>query len=185
MALEQQVILHTERLILKSLTPDIIHELFSTLSEQEICNYLGVDEKGYLQYKEMHELGMRTHRISLFVFQLIDKSSGMPIGECGYHTWNATHRRAEIFYFLRQEHYKRKGLMTEALQQVLAYGFQELNLHRIQALVDELNTPSIKLLNHFGFTKEGAAREDYVVNGISENSECYSLLRWEWDKMQS
>lgn len=70
--------------------------------------------------------------------------------------------------------------MTEALREVLNYGFSELKLHRIEALVAESNIPSIRLLKRFGFTKEGTMREDYVVNGVSEDSDCYSLLKWEW-----
>lgn len=123
---------------------------------------------------------METNRLSLLFFILLDKKNNLPIGECGFHTWNRTHRRAELFYFLRNDSDKNKGLMTEALAQVLKYGFDEMNLNRVQALIEDSNLPSKKLLNHFKFTKEGTLREDYVVNGTSENSECYSLLKQEW-----
>ena len=72
--------------------------------------------------------------------------------------------------------------MTEALKEVIDYGFKKLNLHRIQAMVDDSNIPSVKLLNRFGFKKEGTMREDYVVDGKNEDSDCYSLLRYEWNK---
>lgn len=70
--------------------------------------------------------------------------------------------------------------MTEALKEVLNFGFTTLNLHRIEALVASWNIPSVKLLQHYGFTKEGTMREDYVVNGKHEDSDCYSLLKREW-----
>jgi ribosomal-protein-alanine N-acetyltransferase len=111
---------------------------------------------------------------------LINKETNLPIGECGFHTWNALHQRAEIFYNMFNENFKQKGFMKEALKKVLEYGFTELNLHRVEALIDEENQPSLKLLNHFGFVKEGIMREDYVVNGKNENSTCFSLLKWEW-----
>ena len=72
--------------------------------------------------------------------------------------------------------------MTEALGKVIDYGFKNLNLHRIQAMVADSNTPSVRLLNRYGFTKEGTMREDYVVDGKNDDSDCYSLLRWEWDR---
>jgi len=179
-----QIEISTPRLILKSITPTIIHELFNTKSKEEIINYFGFDEAGFELYKEMHEKGMETHRLSIFIFLLIEKENGLPIGECGFHTWNALHRRAEVFYNMRDGSKKQKGYMTEALEAVLKYGFTELNLHRIEALIDALNEPSLRLLLRYGFTKEGTVREDYVVNEINEDSDCYSLLKWEWKKNQ-
>lgn len=175
-----EVAISTQRLLLKGITPQVIHEVFATRGEDEVKSFFGVDEKGYQHFKEMHEKGMETHRHSLFFFLLVEKTTLQPIGECGFHTWNRTHRRAELYYLLRDEAQQRKGFMTEALGEVIRYGFGHMNLHRIEALVAEWNTPSIRLLEGFGFSFEGTMREDYVVNGRSENSDCYSLLEQEW-----
>lgn len=172
--------IQTERLLLKAISPAVIHDLFETRNEGEIKAFLGVDEKGYLHYKDMHEKGMDTHRHSLFYFLLIEKATQLPIGECGFHTWNRTHRRAELFYLLRNDAYKGKGLMKEALPPVLRFGFEELGLHRIEALVGKENVPSLKLIEGTGFRFEGIMREDYVIDGRSVDSHCYSLLRHEW-----
>jgi [ribosomal protein S5]-alanine N-acetyltransferase len=182
--MQDQIILQTERLVLKSITPAIINELFNTKIKEEIIAYFGLDENGYLHYKDMHENGMTTHRISIFVFLLIEKQTNLPIGDCGFHTLNKTHRRTEVFYQLRKDEHKRKGLMTEALKAVLHYGYTALDLHRIEALVDPNNVASVKLLKHYGFMKEGTMRQDYLVNGINEDSDCYSLLKHEWEKLQ-
>lgn len=178
-----QITIPTQRLLLKSITPAIIHELFTTKTKEEIMAYLGLDEAGFQHYKDIHEKGVETHRLSIFVFLLMDKETNLPIGECGFHTWNATHRRAEVFYNMRNEAFKQKGLMREALKEVLNYGFTELQLHRVQALIAAENQPSLKLLQRYGFSFEGTMREDYVVDGKNEDSECYSLLKWEWEKM--
>ena len=175
-----QIEITTERLILKSITPALIHEFFETKSKEEIITYFGVDEAGFEHYKEMHQKGMETYKLSLFIFLLIDKESNLPIGECGFHTWNLSHNRAEVFYNMRNEAFKQKGLMKEALKKVLEYGFNDLKLHRIEALIDSQNEPSLKLLLNYGFIKEGIMREDYVINGKNEDSHCYSLLKWEW-----
>ncbi len=179
--MENQIEIITKRLILKSITPAIIHELFNTKSKEEIINYFGYDD-AFEYYKIMHEKGMETHRISMFYFLLIEKQSGLPIGECGFHTWNSSHKRSELFYAIKNEESKQKGFMTEALKAVLHYGFTELKLHRIEALIADENEPSKKLLLRYGFSKEGTMREDYLVDGINEDSDCYSLLKWEWEK---
>ena len=181
----ENIVINTRRLILKSITPQVITGLFSSKSREEIMAFFGTDEKGYNHYKVMYELGMETHRISLYFFLILAKENNLPIGECGFHTLNKTHRRAELFYSLRNENDKRKGYMTEALNEVLEFGFTALGLHRIEALVASQNMPSVKLLEKYGFTKEGTMREDYVVDGKNEDSDCYSLLRWEWARRPS
>lgn len=180
-----QIQITTPRLILKSITPAFIHEMYNSKTKDEIMAYFGIDEKGFEHYKTMHEKGMETHRISLFFFLLTEKETGLPIGECGFHTWTASHNRAEVFYGMRNENHKRKGYMTEALEAVLKFGFTELKLHRIEALIAAENEPSLKLLLRYGFTKEGTMREDYATNGKNEDSDCYSLLKWEWEKNQA
>lgn len=172
----------TPRLLLKSVTPHLIHSYFEQKSKEEILQFFGVDEDGYNHLKSMHEKGMQTHRLSHFYFLLIEKETNHVIGECGFHTWNATHNRADLFYVMRNDSVKRKGFMTEALSEILDFGFNKLELHRVAAFIADSNTPSKKLLQRFGFIKEGTMREDYVVNGKNEDSDCYSLLRREWKK---
>lgn len=179
-----QIEITTPRLILKSITPAIIHELFNTKSKKEIIDYFGYDD-AFEYYKIMHEKGMETHRISMFYFLLIDKENGLPIGECGFHSWNTTHNRSEVFYNIKNDIKKQKGYMTEALKAVLEFGFTELKLHRVEALIAAENEPSLRLLLRYGFSKEGIMREDYLVDGKNEDSDCYSLLKWEWEKNQS
>lgn len=72
--------------------------------------------------------------------------------------------------------------MSEALLQVLKFGFEELDLHRIQACTAKENEASKRLLHKNGFVQEGILRQDYLVNGIFDDSLCFSLLRPEWKK---
>jgi ribosomal-protein-alanine N-acetyltransferase len=180
--MQHATIIETPRLLLKAITPSFIHDIFKSKSKEEIMTYFCLDEVGYLFILEIHEKGVETHRLSLFYFLVVNKETNEPMGDCGFHTWNASHRRAELFYVLRKDEYKQKGFMKEALAFVLDYGFAHLNLHRIQALIDDNNTPSLKLLQHYQFTKEGIMREDYNVDGKNEDSTCYSLLKHEWMK---
>jgi ribosomal-protein-alanine N-acetyltransferase len=130
----------------------------------------------------MFEQGMEAYRVTTFYFLLIDKASSKVLGECGFHSWNRPHQKAELFYSLRNETNKRKGYMSEALETILKYAFTALGLHRVAAFTSPSNDASIAVLGHFGFSKEGTLREDYLVNGIHEDSICYSLLKWEWEK---
>ena len=65
-----QIEIETSRLVLKSISPVIIHQIFEIEQEETIKLYFNVDNHGYLQLKEMHEKGMETNRISQFYFLL-------------------------------------------------------------------------------------------------------------------
>lgn len=168
--------LTTSRITIKVVTPAMINSAFDTMTKEEMMAEFYLDEKGYEHYQLLHEKGMETFRISQVMFILILKETNEAIGDAGYHTWNPFHARAEIFYSMRDDEHKQKGYMKEALRAIIDYGFAEMKLHRIQALISDYNTPSKKLLLHYQFQLEGTIREDYIIDGVSENSDCYSLL---------
>lgn len=176
--------LETERLLLRAISPAVIAQLFEEQSQAEIQKLFNLDQEGFQQFKQMFEQGLETHRISVFYFLLLNKEDLATIGECGFHSLNRTHQRAELFYKLHSDEHKRKGFMSEALPHVLKYGFEELNLHRVAALVAEDNLASLSLIRQHQFRFEGVMREDYIVDGVSTDSHCYSLLKPEWIKNQ-
>lgn len=173
--------LYTERLRLRLYTPEVAKYVFTTMTDDDLMAFLGLDSaEALVKEKEKFSLGIATYNRSFANFHMIDKETGEHIGGCGFHTWAPDHRRAEIGYALHSDEYKQKGLMTEALLAILKYGFDEMNLNRIEALVAEWNTASVKLLTKFGFQKEGVLRQHYVVNGSPEDSVAYSLLKPEF-----
>lgn len=101
------------------------------------------------------------------------------IGTCGFYDWNKTARRAEIGYDLDPEYWG-QGIMTEALQAVLRYGFEEMGLNRIQAIIDSENVQSMKLVHRLGFKKEGVLRQRSYFGSRFRDDVCFSLLKQEW-----
>ena len=55
--------------------------------------------------------------------------------------------------------------MMEALCAVLKYGFEKMDLNRIQAIIDSKNIRSMKLVHRLGFKKEGVLRQRSYFNG--------------------
>ncbi|MBD8081938.1 GNAT family N-acetyltransferase [Chryseobacterium caseinilyticum] len=172
--------LETKRFHLKGVTPTMIHQMYLHSEKDAIVGFFGFGESGYERYKSLHENGIETKDHSLFFFVIVDKHTDLAIGNCGFHSWNKEHKKAEIFYNFFNDEDKGKGSMSEILPLVLDFGFKNLDLNRIQGLVADYNIPSIKLLFKNGFVKEGILREDYFDNGKFEDSVCYSLLKSEW-----
>ncbi|MFD3001739.1 GNAT family N-acetyltransferase [Pontibacter toksunensis] len=178
-------ILATERLHLRELTPEMYDTLFQSCSEREIKAYLGLNSDAeFREARRRHEQGTTTYFVSFKHFQLLHKQEGDLIGRCDFHTWVKAHRRAEVGYTMTSEAHKNKGLMTEALRAVLSFGFEKMDLYRIEALASPQNTPSLQLLNRYGFQKEGYLRSHYMVNGGLEDSVLFSLLLPEFEKLK-
>ncbi len=181
----QTVTIETPRLYLRELNPARVIHLFTACSDAEICAALGLkDEQELAQEKDKFRKGMTTYYHSFKNFIMVDKQTDKAIGRCGYHTWVMSHRRAEVGYVLFDDAYKRQGLMTEALGPVLAYGFEEMGLRRIEALAADYNTPSLRLLQKYGMQLEGVIREHYVVDGVNEDSVLYSIIRPDYDRLK-
>ncbi|WP_240644357.1 GNAT family N-acetyltransferase [Paenibacillus paeoniae] len=62
-----------------------------------------------------------------------------------------------------------KGYMTEALQALIDYAFQDLELHRIEANIIPHNVASFRVVEKLGFMHEGLARKYLRINGKWED----------------
>jgi ribosomal-protein-alanine N-acetyltransferase len=72
------------------------------------------------------------------------------------------------------------GFMTEALNCVIKFAFNELNLHRLMANCMTSNDRSIKLLSNLGFEGEGKAKKYLLINGNWEDHVLTSLVNKNW-----
>ena len=94
---------------------------------------------------------------------------------CIWH-FQKEHYRGETGYVLHPG-YWRKGIMKEALLKVLDYGFNELNLHSIEAHISPENAGSAALLESTGFVREGYFRENFHFRGNFLDTAVYSILK--------
>jgi len=107
-------------------------------------------------------------------------SDGAFIGWCGLTKWNPDYRSASLGYCLGEAAWGH-GYATEAARVLLQWGFDTLDLNRVQAEADTRNAASARVLEKLGFVLEGTLREDCVVNGDVSDSWVYGLLRREWE----
>ena len=101
------------------------------------------------------------------------------IGTCGYNQWYRSNNSAEIGYDLMQ-HFWGTGLMTEALQAMIGFGFDCMGLNRIEADVTVGNDSSARVLEKLGFREEGFLRERGYWKGRYHDLRIFGLLRRDW-----
>lgn len=176
-------ILETERMQLRLLTPSIYADIFS-LSDDTIMELLFIsDADAFEKEKRKFAKGLAMHNRSFVIFQMIGRDDFRFLGLCGFHTWHVDHARAEIGYHIDRESDKNKGLMTEALWKILEYGFETMQLNRVEALLSPNNKASLALIQKFGFVREGLLRSHYFTNGNYEDSAVFSLLASEFNRV--
>jgi [ribosomal protein S5]-alanine N-acetyltransferase len=74
-----------------------------------------------------------------------------------------------------------QGYMTEALQSVARYAFEDLHLHRIEANIIPRNQISLKVVQKLGFYDEGLAKKYLRINGTWEDHIHMVLLNEEME----
>ena len=106
------------------------------------------------------------------------KATGRLIGTIGFMWWNQEYRSAEVGYSLSRAYWNH-GLMTEALRAVIKFGFEEMNLNRIEAQHETTNPASGRVMEKVGMKKEGVLRQRLRNKGKFVDVALYSVLRGE------
>ena len=179
-------ILTTERLLLRKITPAGFKYIFEHYAEEEIKKQLGLTtEEEFIKEREKNEGGYLTYDRSIVQFKLILKETNEVIGTCGYHNWYFNHRKAELGYTLIKDDHKRKGYMSEAVKKILEYGFNSMNLNRIEACIGPGNMASLSLIKKYGFTQEGYLRKHFIRDAEIQDSIIFALLKEEYEVIKT
>jgi ribosomal-protein-serine acetyltransferase len=104
---------------------------------------------------------------------------GKWIGSMGFHTINNVDEWAEIGYWIDKD-FEGRGIMTECVEAIIKYGFEDLNLHRIQIKCDSFNIRSKALPEKLGFKLEGVLRESNKSENTFSDELVFGVLKSEW-----
>ena len=174
-------VLETERLILRPLKIEDFEDYYEYANDPETA-YLGLWQP-YLSREDARadlEGLIREYQTERFFWwALEEKTDHKLIGRCELGAYSRFHSRAEVSYALNRL-YWRKGYISEAIKQVIQYGFEVLNLNRISAVCLPENKGSQRVLEKAGMILEGVMRQHTFVHGKFDDLNLYSLLREEW-----
>ena len=188
-------VLTTPRLVLRQITLDDVPAMFTLRSDSEVMRHIARpvakspdDAARHIQTLESNltanegitwGLALRDQSAAPDNPAASPPSVGSMLGTIGFWHMLKEDLRAEIGYALIREHWG-QGLMQEALAAVLAYGFEVMKLHSVEAVVAPRNRASIQLLLRNGFVQEGLFRENCFFEGEFLDSAVFSLLGAHW-----
>lgn len=171
-------LLESERLIFRAITNEDASIIFELRSNPETMKYvprpLVKDIDGALDHIKMIQEKIISNEGINWAICL--KENQKMIGLIGHYKIQPENHRAEIGYMILPE-YNNKGYVSEAVKLLLDYGFNTLNLHSIEAIIDPNNIASEKVLQKSGFIKEAHLIENEYYNGTFIDTVIYSILK--------
>lgn len=175
-------ILETERLILRKVTIEDIQDMYLYGSDEEVSKYVTwnthetiSDTKGFVEFvlnkyenKQVSPWGIEC------------KENGKFIGTIDFVWWQPNNKTAEIGYVISKD-YWRKGLTSEVAKEIIKFGFEKMDLVRIQARCDVENIGSARVMEKAGMSFEGIIRKGIFVKGMHRDLKMYSILKEEFN----
>jgi RimJ/RimL family protein N-acetyltransferase len=110
---------------------------------------------------------------------IVRQADAAVLGDCTLFHFDASCRRAEVGYSLATAAWG-QGIVQESVGALLRFGFEAMDLNRVEADIDPRNTASARSLERLGFLREGLLRERWIVEGEVSDSAIYGLLRRDW-----
>lgn len=169
--------LETERLQLRRVAKEDVNEIFELRSNEQTMKYiprpLAKTKEDALGHIAMIDEKIENNEGINWAITL--KNSPKLIGIIGHYRIKPEHYRAEMGYMLLPE-YHGKGIITEAIKEVIKYGFEIMKLHSIEAIIDPENFASAKVLQKNGFVKEAHLKENEFYEGRFLDTVIYSIL---------
>lgn len=155
-------IIHTQRLILRSTTHADAPALYELRTDEDVMRHINRPRPNSLD-----DINALIDKIT----GMIDANEGIQwaialheddnyLGSVGYHKITWEEHRAEVGYMLHPA-MQRKGIMSEALAAAIDYGFREMHLNIIDAIVNPANVRSMAVLHRFGFVRCGTLEDGY------------------------
>ncbi|HEX7736914.1 MAG TPA: GNAT family protein [Ktedonobacteraceae bacterium] len=176
----------TKRLRLRQIQLDDADDLFTTFSDEEVMEFYG--HLPHKSVEDSRELIRQQHKWYAqhegIRWGITLKGDDKVIGSCGFYLFDMESRHAETGYELNRA-YWRQGIVSEAMSAILNYAFNELELLRIEAVVDDVNERSKGMLRKLGFTHEGTLRKRFYFRGRLLDEHFFGLLKDEWQPPNS
>jgi ribosomal-protein-alanine N-acetyltransferase len=174
-------LLRTERLVLREFTPGDAPELRQIAQAREVARTMlrlphpydeGVAEEWIASLRPMFESGTAT------TFAVVLREGGTLLGTVSLYT--SAQEGSGLLGFWIGVRYWNNGYATEAVAEVVRYGFEERGLHLLRANHFGSNPASGRVLRKVGMVYQGTRLGYYEKWGATEDRVEYCLLESEW-----
>ena len=173
----KSITIQSNRLLLRQFTESDIANVFKGLSHPDIIKHYGVSYDSLESTKEQMDWFANLEKDGTGIwFAVCSLDNSIFYGAGGLNDLSKEHHKAEIGFWLLTDFW-RQGIMTEAMPLICKYGFDKLNLHRIEAFVESDNTNCKNAMKKIDFRHEGTMIDCEIKNGKYISLDIYSKIK--------
>ncbi len=171
--------LTSQRLQLRQIVNTDLPNIFKGLSHPDIIRYYGVSYDSMEATKDQMRWFAELEQKGTGIWWAVcDRENGDFLGAGGFNNREEKHQKAEIGFWLLPKYWG-KGFMKEAMPVICKYGFEKLNLHRIEGFVEAENSNCKKAMAKLNFVKEGTMKDCEIKDGRFISLDIYALVKGE------
>lgn len=158
--------LETDRLWLRKIAVSDADDMYAYSSDENVTRFLMWDPHPdplytdkYIRYlQERYAVG------DYYDYAIVLKDTGRMIGTVGFTSFDLPNASAEIGYVVSPD-YQGCGYATEAVNAIVAFGFERCALSRISAVCMKENVASLRVMEKCGLKREGLLRKAVHAKG--------------------
>ncbi|MBU3130498.1 GNAT family N-acetyltransferase [Clostridium tagluense] len=170
--------LESERVIYREVTPEDVEDIFKIYSDPKVAKYdwykpMATKEDALSKINQYKEEFQNKEEIT---WGIARKNDDKIIGYCCLFDFDDNSRRSEIGYGFNRDEWN-KGYATEAIKILVKFGFEVMNLNRVEATVTLGNDASVKALKKANFLQEGIVRERSIMKGKFEDDVILAIIK--------
>ncbi|WP_196887498.1 GNAT family N-acetyltransferase [Aureivirga sp. CE67] len=171
--MNNKIELKTKKILLREIEYSDIKNVYKGLSDSKVIKHYGVSFHSLEETKEQMEWFAKEEQ-KWFAICSLDNEEFYGAG--GLNDISKMHKKAEIGLWLLPDYWG-KGIMKEAMEIICNFGFEKLNLHRIEGFVDSENVKCKKAMSKIDFELEGTMRDCEIKNDKYVSVDIYSRLK--------
>lgn len=179
---DKLIILENNRARLEPLQLHHIEELWPIAAQPSLWEFTSANIQTYSDFEAYVNKALHEKKLgNCYPFAVYDKANNCFAGSTRYGNISLEHKRLEIGWTWYHPSLQRTGLNRACKSLLLQFGFEQLNLNRIELKTSLLNTRSQKAIGQLGATQEGILRQHMINdNGSVRDTVIFSILQNEW-----
>jgi RimJ/RimL family protein N-acetyltransferase len=165
--------------LLRKLEPEDAPNLYRYRNDPHVTRGLGGFSSGYSLQAIKDWIERRSESSQDLLWAIADQESNICLGHAGLYHVDHRVRASEFGILIGDSSRWGKGIGREVTSAILTYGFDELNMNRVELSVLQSNAPAIRLYQSLGFVEEGVKRQAQYRAGEYLDVVMMSILRSE------
>ena len=179
---EQEIILQNDRSKLEPLTENHYQHLLPIALQTEIWEFTGAKVKNEADFRRYFDTALTERKSGRsYPFAIFDKQQNQYAGCTRYANISFTDKRLEIGWTWYNPSLQRSGINKATKILLLSFGFEQLDLNRIELKTSLLNLKSQGAMLKIGAVKEGVLRRHSInEDGLVRDTVYFSFIKEEW-----